>query len=61
MHMVSPGQTTDVLVTFDQAPRHYYLVVRAYARVLMVSPGQTTDVLVTFDQAPRRYYLIVRA
>jgi hypothetical protein len=31
--MVSPGQTINMLVTFDQAPRRYYLVVRAYVNI----------------------------
>ncbi|KAK2978605.1 hypothetical protein RJ640_006724, partial [Escallonia rubra] len=31
--MITPGQTMDVLITFNQAPSHYYMAARAYAGV----------------------------
>ena len=33
--MIAPGQTTDVLVTMDQAPTRYYVAARAYVLSLI--------------------------
>lgn len=45
--MLAPGQTTDVLVTLDQAPGRYYLAARAYvsARVMPFDNTTTTAVI----------------
>ncbi|CAN6339324.1 unnamed protein product [Urochloa humidicola] len=40
--MIAPGQTTDVLVTFDQPPGRYYLAARAYASAQGVPFDNTT-------------------
>ncbi|CAN6335346.1 unnamed protein product [Urochloa humidicola] len=40
--MIAPGQTTDVLVTFDQPPGKYYLAARAYASAQGVPFDNTT-------------------
>ncbi|CAL4989948.1 unnamed protein product [Urochloa decumbens] len=40
--MMAPGQTTDVLVTFDQPPGKYYLAARAYASAQGVPFDNTT-------------------
>ncbi|XP_066356479.1 laccase-23-like [Miscanthus floridulus] len=46
--MIAPGQTTDVLVTFDQAPGRYYLAARAYASAQGV-PFDNTTTTAIFD------------
>ncbi|XP_062197702.1 putative laccase-17 isoform X2 [Phragmites australis] len=46
--MIAPGQTTDVLVTFDQAPARYYLAARAYASAQGV-PFDNTTTTAIFD------------
>lgn len=40
--MLGPGQTTDVLLTTDQAPGHYYMAARAYASAQNVPFDNTT-------------------
>nr|CAB3462820.1 unnamed protein product [Digitaria exilis] len=44
--MIAPGQTTDVLVTFDQPPGRYYLAARAYASAQGVPFDNTTTTAV---------------
>ena len=46
--MIAPGQTTDVLVTFDQPPGRYYLAARAYASAQGVPFDNTTSTAI-FD------------
>ncbi|XP_066359985.1 laccase-23-like isoform X2 [Miscanthus floridulus] len=46
--MIAPGQTTDVLVTFDQPPGRYYLAARAYASAQGV-PFDNTTTTAIFD------------
>lgn len=46
--MLGPGQTTDVLVTFDQPPGRYYLAARAYASAQGV-PFDNTTTTAIFD------------
>ncbi|KAG2614515.1 putative laccase-17 [Panicum virgatum] len=46
--MIAPGQTTDVLVTFDQPPARYYLAARAYASAQGV-PFDNTTTTAIFD------------
>ncbi|CAN6357359.1 unnamed protein product [Urochloa humidicola] len=46
--MIAPGQTTDVLVTFDQTPGRYYLAARAYASAQGV-PFDNTTTTAIFD------------
>ncbi|KAL6630626.1 hypothetical protein ACP70R_028477 [Stipagrostis hirtigluma subsp. patula] len=46
--MIAPGQTTDVLVTFDQPPGRYYLAARAYASAQGV-PFDNTTTTAVFD------------
>ncbi|KAL6905987.1 hypothetical protein ACP4OV_003588 [Aristida adscensionis] len=46
--MIAPGQTTDVLVTFDQPPGRYYLAAGAYASAQGV-PFDTTTTTAVFD------------
>ncbi|CAL4995975.1 unnamed protein product [Urochloa decumbens] len=46
--MIAPGQTTDVLVTFDQPPGKYYLAARAYASAQGV-PFDNTTTTAIFD------------
>ncbi|AQK56947.1 Laccase-23 [Zea mays] len=46
--LVAPGQTTDVLVTFDQPPSRYYLAARAYASAQGV-PFDNTTTTAIFD------------
>ncbi|CAO2143020.1 unnamed protein product [Urochloa humidicola] len=46
--MIAPGQTTDVLVTFDQSPGRYYLAARAYASAQGV-PFDNTTTTAIFD------------
>ncbi|KAL4189573.1 hypothetical protein AMTRI_Chr08g166010 [Amborella trichopoda] len=40
--MIAPGQTTDLLVTADQAPGRYYIAARAYASNINVAFDNTT-------------------
>jgi laccase len=49
--MIAPGQTTDVLVTFDQSPGRYYLAARAYASAQGV-PFDNTTTTAIFDYGP---------
>lgn len=44
--MIAPGQTTDVLVSFDQPPGRYYLAARAYASAQGVPFDNTTTTAV---------------
>ncbi|TVU27489.1 hypothetical protein EJB05_30103 [Eragrostis curvula] len=46
--MIAPGQTTDVLVTFDQPAGRYYLAARAYASAQGV-PFDNTTTTAIFD------------
>ncbi|OEL24197.1 Laccase-23 [Dichanthelium oligosanthes] len=46
--MIAPGQTTDVLVTFDQPPGRYYLAARAYASAQGV-PFDNSTTTAIFD------------
>uniref|UniRef100_A0A0E0MBL4 Laccase n=1 Tax=Oryza punctata TaxID=4537 RepID=A0A0E0MBL4_ORYPU len=46
--LLAPGQTTDVLVTFDQPPGRYYLAARAYASAQGV-PFDNTTTTAIFD------------
>jgi len=46
--MIAPGQTTDVLVTFDQPAARYYLAARAYANAQGV-PFDNTTTTAIFD------------
>ncbi|XP_037440534.1 putative laccase-17 [Triticum dicoccoides] len=46
--VLGPGQTTDVLVTFDQPPGRYYLAARAYASAQGV-PFDNTTTTAIFD------------
>ncbi|KAG8050834.1 hypothetical protein GUJ93_ZPchr0009g1241 [Zizania palustris] len=46
--LLGPGQTTDVLVTFDQPPDRYYLAARAYASAQGV-PFDNTTATAIFD------------
>ncbi|KAK1384847.1 Plastocyanin-like domain-containing protein [Heracleum sosnowskyi] len=36
--MVGPGQTTDVLLTANQSPGHYYMAARAYGSHFFLNP-----------------------
>jgi len=44
--MIAPGQTTDVLVTMDQAPTRYYVAARAYVSGQNVAFDNTTTTAV---------------
>jgi laccase len=46
--MLGPGQTTDVLVTFDRAPGSYYLAARAYASAQGVPFDNTTTTAIIY-------------
>ncbi|CAO2197108.1 unnamed protein product [Urochloa humidicola] len=48
--MIAPGQTTDVLVTMDQAPTRYYLAARAYVSGQNVAfDNTTTTAVIEYD------------
>uniref|UniRef100_A0A0E0A7M3 laccase n=1 Tax=Oryza glumipatula TaxID=40148 RepID=A0A0E0A7M3_9ORYZ len=48
--MIAPGQTTDVLVTMDQAPTRYYLAARAYDSAQGVAfDNTTTTAVIEYD------------
>lgn len=44
--MIAPGQTTDVLVTMDQAPTRYYIAARGYVTTQGVAFDNTTTTAV---------------
>uniref|UniRef100_A0A0D9XW29 Laccase n=1 Tax=Leersia perrieri TaxID=77586 RepID=A0A0D9XW29_9ORYZ len=46
--LLAPGQTTDVILTFDQPPARYYLAARAYASAQGV-PFDNTTTTAIFD------------
>jgi laccase len=48
--VLGPGQTTDVLVTFDQPPGQYYLAARAYASAQGVPFDNTTTTCYKSDR-----------
>ncbi|KAK4759421.1 hypothetical protein SAY87_022552 [Trapa incisa] len=51
--LVGPGQTTDVLLKADQAPRAYYMAARPYASAPNVPfDNTTTRGLIVYDNAP---------
>ncbi|OAY69021.1 Laccase-3 [Ananas comosus] len=48
--MLGPGQTTDVLVTMDQAPTSYYIAARAYSSAQgLPFDNTTTTAIVEYD------------
>ncbi|KAL5228514.1 hypothetical protein ABZP36_016779 [Zizania latifolia] len=48
--MIAPGQTTDVLVTMDQAPTRYYIAARAYDTAQGVAfDNTTTTAVIEYD------------
>ncbi|KAF8716882.1 hypothetical protein HU200_025983 [Digitaria exilis] len=48
--MIAPGQTTDVLVTMDQAPTRYYIAARAYVSGQNVGfDNTTTTAVIEYD------------
>ncbi|KAI3423294.1 uncharacterized protein J3R85_011138 [Psidium guajava] len=53
--LVAPGQTTDVLVTFNQAPGAYYMAARPYASAPNVQfDNTTTRGIFIYENAPSR-------
>ncbi|KZV34935.1 laccase-12 [Dorcoceras hygrometricum] len=51
--MLGPGQTTDVLITGDQAPARYYIAVRAYASAQGAPFDNTTaTAILEYKSAP---------
>ncbi|VAH81363.1 unnamed protein product [Triticum turgidum subsp. durum] len=48
--MIAPGQTTDVLVTMDQAPTRYYIAARGYVTTQGVAfDNTTTTAILEYD------------
>ncbi|KAF3433333.1 hypothetical protein FNV43_RR24435 [Rhamnella rubrinervis] len=51
--MLSPGQTTDVLITGDQPPSHYYIAARAYVSTQNAPfDNTTTTAILEYKSAP---------
>ncbi|XP_075513372.1 laccase-12-like [Primulina tabacum] len=51
--MLGPGQTTDVLITADQAPARYYIAARAYASAQGAPfDNTTTTAILEYKSAP---------
>lgn len=50
--MIGPGQTTDVLVTADQPPAHYYIAARAYQTANAAFDNTTTTAILEYTNAP---------
>ncbi|KAJ6878304.1 hypothetical protein NC651_030904 [Populus alba x Populus x berolinensis] len=51
--MIAPGQTTDVLLTADQTPGHYYMAARAYNSANAPFDNTTTTAILEYKTAPR--------
>ncbi|KAJ6361033.1 hypothetical protein OIU77_004960 [Salix suchowensis] len=52
--MIAPGQTTDVLLTADQTPGHYYMAARAYNTANAPFDNTTTTAILEYKTAPPR-------
>ncbi|KAJ6758196.1 LACCASE-13 [Salix koriyanagi] len=52
--MIAPGQTTDVLLTADQTPGHYYMAARAYNTANAPFDNTTTTATLEYKTAPPR-------
>lgn len=51
--MVGPGQTTNVLLTADQPPAHYYMAARAYDTAMNAAfDNTTTTAILEYKSAP---------
>ncbi|GLT68508.1 hypothetical protein SLA2020_407300 [Shorea laevis] len=51
--MVGPGQTTNVLLTADQPPAHYYIAARAYNTAMNAAfDNTTTTAILEYKSAP---------
>ena len=51
--VLGPGQTTDVLITGDQPPNHYYMAARAYQSAQNAPFGNTTTTaILQYKSAP---------
>lgn len=50
--MLGPGQTTDVLITGDQPPAHYYIAARAYQSASASFDNTTTTAILQYKSAP---------
>ncbi|XP_048598485.1 laccase-13 isoform X2 [Brassica napus] len=50
--MLGPGQTTDVLLTADQPPAHYYMAAHAYNSANAPFDNTTTTAILEYKDAP---------
>lgn len=50
--MIAPGQTTDVLLTADQRPAHYYMAAHAYNTANAPFDNTTTTAILEYKSAP---------
>ncbi|CAN6866300.1 unnamed protein product [Brassica oleracea var. botrytis] len=50
--MLGPGQTTDVLLTADQPPAHYYMAAHAYNSANAPFDNTTTTAILQYKDAP---------
>lgn len=50
--MIAPGQTTNVLLTADQPPAHYYMAAHAYNTANAAFDNTTTTAILEYKSAP---------